>query len=610
MGTNPPGIRSAAVTAKLILALVACACVLLMAAAARAATPTDLKLAIPLPADTSLSFRWFDESGGRVVFPLPEGSSSPMHIYSWTADEGLTSLATGAVDDPAVDGDVVVWVDGDSVKGVDLSTDKHFDLGDGVAQYQPEVSGDWVVWDEGLHQIRAYNVTTDVTRTLSSSTTGLRQSPRIAGDLVVWMDDRDELGYDIYGCRLSTGTDFPICTDYGWQMNPDTDGTYVVWVRDSPPSRIFARNLDTGDPQFQVEPDVGSAAQDGAHISDGLVTWASDAWGSHPFGLYARRLPSGVTFYVAQGAENVVPDGDKIYHRLGTELWCATLAPVAGSLAVHTWTATPGYVSAATVQLDVAADSDAGAITSMDFGTGWEPFSTTKTIGPLADGWHTITARVRDDADNQAQITSAPFYVDTTLPLSTWSLTPPHSNVTLTPGWFNSDVVLHLGIDDASGVGTVFSQVGGGPWLPGGPLRFDARADHSLDGWYTVHLYGVDAAGNIEAAPQTVEFGIDTTPPTAAAQPVLTAPGTLTALRFVVTDRAPSTRSARAAVTVIDRHGRRILRLPAKPVRLGSTVTRTFVCHLRPGRYRYLVRAVDGAGNGSMKRAAARLVVK
>ena len=277
---------------------------------------------------------------------------------------------------------------------------------------------------------------------------------------------------------------------------------------------------------------------------------------------------------------------------------------------MHAWTATPGYISTTTVKFDVTADSDAGAITSMDFGDGWEPFAATKTIGPLADGWHTVTARVRDDAENQAQITSAPFYVDMTRPLTTWSLTLPRSSVALTPGWFNSDVVLHLGVDDASGVGTTYSQIGDGPWLPGGPLRFDARADHSLDGWYTVHLYGVDAAGNIEGSPQTVEFGVDTTPPTAAAQEVVTTPGTLTTLRFVIHDRAPSTRSARAGVVVFDRRGRQVLRLAAAPVRLSRTVSRTFVCRLRPGRYHYLVHAVDGAGNHSIRRATARLVVR
>ena len=281
MGTSRPGFKRAVVIAQLALALLACACALLAAGTARAATPVDVKLDLPIPADVKYSFRWFDESGGRVVFALPDSSSSPTHIYSWTAGEGLTSLALGdQLGNPAIDGDMVVWVDGNSIKGVDLSTGKHFDLGDGGGQYQPQLSGDWVVWDEGLHEIRAYNVATGETRTLSSSTNGLRQSPRIAGDLVVWMDDRDELGYDIYGCRLSTGGDFPICTDYGEQMNPDTDGRYVVWTAQSPPSRIYARDLDTADPEYQVEPDVGGAMQTGAHISDGLVTWASDSGGS------------------------------------------------------------------------------------------------------------------------------------------------------------------------------------------------------------------------------------------------------------------------------------------------------------------------------------------
>ena len=141
---------------------------------------------------------------------------------------------------------------------------------------------------------------------------------------------------------------------------------------------------------------------------------------------------------------------------------------------MHSFTGTTGYTSATTVALDIVANSDAGTVTDMDFGGGWEPFATTKSVGPLADGWHTFTAQVRDDAGNQAQISSPRFYVDTVAPITTWSLTLPHSTGVLEPGWFSTDVVLHLGVLDASGVGTVYSQIGAGAWLRGGPLRFDA----------------------------------------------------------------------------------------------------------------------------------------
>ena len=597
-------------TAAIAVALLAAAFTAVVAVPAEAGTPTDQKLDIPIPPDGKYMFRAFDESDGRIVFALPASSSSPTQIFSWTA-AGLATVTGGGQDDPAVDGDVVVWVEGSSIKGTDLSTGDLFDLGDAGSQSQPDVSGDWVVWDEGYHEVRAHNVVTGESRVLSSTTAGLRQCPRICGDLVVWMDQRLALGWDIWGCRLSGGPDFPICTAYGDQMTPETDGKYVVWNDwRKLPEAVYARDMTT-DAEFAVEPGAGSAMQDGAHIGRGLVTWASDAWGGDPAGLYARKLPSGATFFVCEGGDNAVPDGDRVYHRHGTDVWCATLTPVAGALSVHQFTGPPGFTTDTVVGLDVVADSDEGTITEMDFGGGWEPFVTTKSVGPLADGWHTITAQVRDSAGNQAEISSQPFYVDTVAPVTAWSLTLPRSSQTLTPGWFNADVVLHLGILDASGAGTIYSQVNGGDWLRGGPLRFDTRADHSLDGWYVVKVYSRDAAGNEEAARQTIEFGIDTLPPTTvAAAPVAARSGRPAILRFTVRDRAPRSGEARAQIVVLDRRGRCVLRLAAAHVVVGAPASRRFFCHLRPGRYRYQVIAVDAAGNRSVQPATNSLVVR
>ncbi|HEY5168006.1 MAG TPA: hypothetical protein VIK03_01225, partial [Thermoleophilia bacterium] len=404
-----------AVSVLCVAAVVACSAAPHGTQAALAATPVLQKLDVAFPPEYKYAFNWFAESGGRIVYSLGPGTgSSPCQLWSWTPMEGLTSLGSASSGLPAIDGNVVVWLDGGAVRGVDLSTATTFVLADGASPYQADVSGDWVVWDEGLHAICAHNIATGETRTLSTSTTGLRQSPRVCGDYVVWMDDRAELGYDIWGYRLSTGEEFPVCTASGWQTVPETDGRYVVWNDERTlPSRVYARDMSGTDSEFEVEPDAGSARQGSAHIGAGLVTWGSDAVGGNPAGLYARKLPSGVPFFVSRDANSVVPDGDRIYYRKDTDVWCANLMPIAGSLKVHSFTGTTGYTSATTVELDVVADSDEGPITGMDFGGGWEPFTTTRTIGPLADGWHTITAKAHDDAGNQAQILSQPFYVDT-----------------------------------------------------------------------------------------------------------------------------------------------------------------------------------------------------
>ena len=276
---------------------------------------------------------------------------------------------------------------------------------------------------------------------------------------------------------------------------------------------------------------------------------------------------------------------------------------------MHSFTGTTGYASATTVALDIVANSDAGTVTDMDFGGGGSRRydEECRTAGRRLAHLHRTGAGRRRQP---GAVSSPRFYVDTVAPITTWSLTLPHSTGVLEPGWFSTDVVLHLGVLDASGVGTVYSQIGARAWLRGGPLRFDARADHSLDGWYTVHLYSKDAAGNIEVTPQTVEFGIDTTAPTTAATaPVVTRPGETATVHFVVRDGAASRvnagsrrgagppRQVRPQARPGDRRPRRAC---GAPLRVQATAGPLPL----PGP------AVDGAGNHSVRQTAARLVVR
>ena len=51
---------------------------------------------------------------------------------------------------------------------------------------------------------------------------------------MVWDDNRNgdyaKNNTDIYGCDLSTGTEFPICTRPGIQKRPRISGNVVVWT--------------------------------------------------------------------------------------------------------------------------------------------------------------------------------------------------------------------------------------------------------------------------------------------------------------------------------------------------------------------------------------------
>ena len=594
-----------------VIASAALCASLLAAAPALAGTPHDTDLGVPAPLGGPYIPQGFDESQGTLVFTVPPDSDSPYEVYAWSAAAGLTTLAPAGGESPAIDGQTVVWESGNVIYGINLSSGDTYDLDDGASQGQPDVSGEWVVWTEGLRSIHAYNLVTHEARVLST-TNSLKQCPRICGDVVVWMDDRrDGVDYDIWGCRLSSGSEFPICEADGDQMNPDTDGRYVVWSDERTANASICGYDLTTDAEFLISQAAFPDMKTNPRISDGLVAWVDGGTADEPAGLEACTLPAGVVFRVCDGGGSPIPDGSKIYHLRGSDAWCATISPITGSLALHQATVTPGFTADPTVTLDVTADSDAGTITDMNFGGGWQPIAATATVGPLADGWQTVTAQVRDSLGNIDTISSPPFYVDTIPPVTSWYFSYPHQTTPLTSYVFNRDVILHLDPTDASGVGTVYSQIDGGPWLGGGPLRFDARADHSRDGSHTVLVYSEDAAGNIEAAPQTIQFTIDTIPPAAVGVCAATArAGQTTLLRFRIHDREPATGTATVRIVIVDSAGRTILRLGAVKVPVNRNVARRFLCHLPKGSYRFGVAAVDSAGNPSVRATFNRLVVK
>jgi beta propeller repeat protein len=169
---------------------------------------------------------------------------------------------------PAISGNVVVWVDqragsdweGYNIYGYDLSTHAQFPICTADSnQVAPAISGDIVVWQDyrndengqGVADTYGYNLSTHTEFAICAN--GANQiSPAVDGHIVVWADRRNYSinGWDIYGRDLATGQEFPICTDPGDQGEPAISGNIVVWADGRNPattgSDIYGRDLATG----------------------------------------------------------------------------------------------------------------------------------------------------------------------------------------------------------------------------------------------------------------------------------------------------------------------------------------------------------------------------
>ncbi len=80
-------------------------------------------------------------------------------------------------------------------------------------------------------------------------------------------------------------------------------------------------------------------------------------------------------------------------------------------------------------------------------------------------------------------------------------------------------------------------------------------------------------------------------------------------LRYEVRDAAPNGGSAEVVIAIKNSRGKVVkrLRLGDKPV--NTALAARFTCTLRPGTYRFLVRATDAAGNTQANIAAQTLRV-
>ncbi|MDD3622001.1 MAG: hypothetical protein PHQ81_06325 [Methanofollis sp.] len=193
----------------------------------------------------------------------------------------------------AIDGDHVVWTwyDREYRTGIalhTLSTGEEVNISRNFrANSCPRVSGDYLVWiddrerdlPEQRGDIYLYTISSGKTSCISS------ESPRprniaISGDYVVWEDRRKQQGDtyqqgDIYLYQISTGEEWAVCTDQAPQSDPDVSGDRIVWTdRRHGNDDIYLYNITTGEERALTS---APADESSASIAGDRVVWrASD----------------------------------------------------------------------------------------------------------------------------------------------------------------------------------------------------------------------------------------------------------------------------------------------------------------------------------------------
>jgi beta propeller repeat protein len=252
---------------------------------------------------------WIDMDGDWVVTNnhAPPQDPHSVHAINLVTDEHVVVYPYPGfyVENyyPAIDGNNIVWMHYRPCCGTDLL---HFDLdtrttisitNDGTlnTEYWPDVSGDWVVWNNSSSQngdIYAYNMATTELVTVTQDPIP-QWYPKIDGNLLTWTDGPSG-GRDIYGFDLETRQEFPLVTGSNSQYGQAIDGNLLTWLEyvGGFTYRIYSRDLDTGETSFIYESIPWTEPYGPTFLSGNVVIWvfAENGDFTEPRLYGARRL--------------------------------------------------------------------------------------------------------------------------------------------------------------------------------------------------------------------------------------------------------------------------------------------------------------------------------
>jgi beta propeller repeat protein len=289
---------------------------------------------------------WIDMDGDWVVTSnhAPPQNPNTIHAINLVTDEHVAVAPYPGffVDTqyPAIEGNNIVWMHYRSCCGWDLL---HFDLdsrttisitNDGWqnTEYWPDVSGDWVVWNNGASQsgdIHAYNMATTEHVTVTQDSFA-QWYPKIDGNLLTWTDGRNG-DLDIYGFDMQTRQEFPLVEGINYQYGQAIDGNLLTWLENLDGGLtfgVYSRNLDTGETSPIYESPFLTAPYGPTFLSGNVVIWVFSEDYSDPRLYGARRLTYQSYLPVAAKADSMtaatytllvaaaLPDRAKFAHSL------------------------------------------------------------------------------------------------------------------------------------------------------------------------------------------------------------------------------------------------------------------------------------------------------
>jgi beta propeller repeat protein len=160
-------------------------------------------------------------------------------------------------------------------------------------EYWPDVSGDWVVWNNGSLQngdIYAYNMVTTEHVTVTQDSFA-QWYPKIDGDLLTWTDGRNG-NLDIYGFDMQTRQEFPLVEGTNYQYGQDIDGDLLTWLENigGLTFRVNGQNLTTGETSIIYESIPWTEPYGPTFLSGNVVLWVFNEDFTQPRLYGAKRL--------------------------------------------------------------------------------------------------------------------------------------------------------------------------------------------------------------------------------------------------------------------------------------------------------------------------------
>lgn len=215
---------------------------------------------------------------------------------------------------PSISGAVVIWTDyrngNTDIYLYNLETGEEVRVTDDqINHYLNDIDGEIAVFtaylrDVANEEIYAYNVVSGALQNLTNHPADQR-NPSIDGNMVVFQDDRNRLGedlYDLYTIDLSSGKMLPLVVGKGTQVNPEINGNIVVWedLRNGKDLDVYMANLNTGEEQLVAG---GPGNQRYPHVSGDIIVFNN---GFHD--IWAYRISTGETFAITNTeAEERIP---------------------------------------------------------------------------------------------------------------------------------------------------------------------------------------------------------------------------------------------------------------------------------------------------------------